>query len=156
MIVELARLKPGGEQAEGEESPAILELEPDSAVKVLSPIRYKLLVELLPGEVVVRGTLSCRASYTCSRCAQPFEKEVRVPDFICVREYRDLTEPIDLTENMREDIILAFPNYPVCSSGCRGLCPQCGVNLNEKTCSCRPPKEIPAWDALDRLKRKME
>lgn len=153
MIIELARLKEGGEQVEGEEPGEILDLEPGAGVQVVSPLRYRLLLELLPGELVVRGALSCRIAFSCSRCAKRGEIEVRVPDFTSVREYRELSEAIDLTEDMREYTILGFPNYPVCSSGCKGLCPRCGADLNEQTCSCRAPEDNPAWQALDRLKK---
>jgi uncharacterized protein len=156
MIIELSKLHEGGELIEGEESAAILDLGDVAGLAILSPIRYRLMLELVSGELVVRGTLSCRAAFDCSRCARRFETEIRVPDFIRVREYRELAEAIDLTEDMREDMILAFPNYPVCSSGCRGLCPQCGADLNEKTCSCRPPAGNQAWDALDQITRRME
>jgi uncharacterized protein len=149
-------LTPGGEQFEGDDPASILELEPDPIVEVLTPIHYRLFVELLTGELVVRGSLSCRAACTCGKCAVRFETEIRVTDFLRVREFRELSEAIDLTPDMREDIILAFPNYPVCSSGCRGLCPQCGANWNEKTCSCRPPGENSAWNALDQLTKRME
>ncbi len=156
MIIDLSRLKEGGEHFQGEELPTILELEPDAMVQPLTPIRYDLLVELTPGELVVRGSLSLRVGTECNRCAKKLEREVRVPHFVCVREFRELTEAIDLTPDMREDIILAFPNYPVCSPECRGLCPRCGVNLNETTCSCRPPEDHQTWDALDQLKKRME
>jgi uncharacterized protein len=156
MIIELSKLKEGGEQIDGEEAASILELGNAPGLTVLSPIRYRLMVELVSGELVVRGSLACRAAFDCGRCTKRVEREVRVPDFIRVREYRELSEAIDLTEDIREDMILAFPNYPVCSSGCRGLCPQCGADLNEKTCSCRPPGGNQAWDALDQLKRRME
>ncbi len=156
MIIELSRVPDGGEQVEGEESADILKLGDVSGLTILSPICYRFRVELVSGELVVRGTLALRAAFDCNRCARRFEKEIRVPDFICVRECRELAEAIDLTEDMREDMILAFPNYPVCSSGCRGLCPLCGVDLNEKTCSCRPPADNSAWDALDQIKRRME
>lgn len=156
MMIDLTKLKEGGETFEGEEPQSILELEEGSLFDVRTPIRYRLLAELLPRELVVRGSLACRVASDCGRCGKRVDLEVRVPDFLRVREYRELTEAIDLTPDMREDIILAFPNYPVCSSGCRGLCPQCGANWNETTCSCRPPGENQSWDALDQLKKRME
>ncbi|MFO7535180.1 MAG: DUF177 domain-containing protein [Kiritimatiellia bacterium] len=156
MILDLAKLKDGGQTLEGEEPATILDIEPGGETQVISPVRYNLHAELVTGELVVRGSLSCRIAATCSRCAIRLERDIRVADFLCVREYSDLHEAIDLTENVREDIILAFPNYPVCSSGCRGLCPQCGANLNEKACSCGPPGENRAWDTLDQLTRRME
>lgn len=156
MIIELSRLKEGGERLQGEIPSAILELEPESGIEALTPIRYDLLVELTPGELVVRGTLSLRIASECNRCAKKIELAIQVPHFVCVREFRELTEAIDLTPDIREDTILAFPNYPVCSPECRGLCPRCGANLNETTCSCRPPEANRTWDALDQLKKRME
>jgi uncharacterized protein len=156
MIMDLSRLAPGGETFEGEAPPAILELEPDALVEAISPIRYNLFAELLPGELIVRGSLSVRIAFDCGLCAKRTEAEVRVRDFLRVREYRELAEAIDLTPDMREDIILAFPNYPVCSPECRGLCPQCGANWNETSCSCKPPGGNQTWDALDQLKKRME
>lgn len=44
---------------------------------------------------------------------------------------------IDLDEILREQIILALPMYPRCSQECRGLCPVCGINLNQETCDCQ-------------------
>jgi len=46
-------------------------------------------------------------------------------------------ETVDLEALVREQIILLAPLKPLCSEGCRGLCPTCGVNLNQETCSCK-------------------
>ena len=46
------------------------------------------------------------------------------------------TMTIDLTELIRQEMILHFPTIPVCSKSCKGLCPACGVDLNDKSCSC--------------------
>lgn len=53
--------------------------------------------------------------------------------------YVDTTHnEILLDEMIRQELLLHFPHIPVCSLHCKGLCDQCGVNLNEKTCSCPP------------------
>ena len=46
---------------------------------------------------------------------------------------------VDLTPVVREQIILALPTRPLCSEQCKGLCPQCGGNLNTNPCSCTVP-----------------
>jgi uncharacterized protein len=48
--------------------------------------------------------------------------------------YRDCV--IDLSEAVRDTIILEVPMRIVCQETCRGLCPQCGVNWNQKECNC--------------------
>jgi len=45
-------------------------------------------------------------------------------------------EQIDLLAPVLEQVYLGLPAYPHCSSGCRGLCPQCGANLNTGACDC--------------------
>jgi uncharacterized protein len=55
---------------------------------------------------------------------------------------------IDLTEILREQIILALPMYPRCSTDCKGLCPVCGVNLNQEACDCQRDEVDPRLAAL--------
>lgn len=45
---------------------------------------------------------------------------------------------IDLSEMIRQEIILHFASFPVCSDSCKGLCQYCGQNKNEKSCKCKP------------------
>ncbi len=59
---------------------------------------------------------------------------------------------LDLDAMVREQILLALPPYPVCSEGCRGLCPVCGANLNDRDCGCDRHVPDPRWDALRKLK----
>ena len=48
---------------------------------------------------------------------------------------------IDLTPLVHEQMILALPTRPLCAEGCRGLCPQCGANLNTVACGCPAPRD---------------
>ena len=52
---------------------------------------------------------------------------------------------------MREQFYLALPMKPLCREDCKGLCPQCGTNLNTGTCECRPEWEDPRLAALKAL-----
>jgi uncharacterized protein len=52
---------------------------------------------------------------------------------------------------IREELILAVPEYVLCREECRGLCPRCGKDLNEGPCACRPEPD-PRWAALEALK----
>jgi uncharacterized protein len=47
-------------------------------------------------------------------------------------------DEIDLEPLLREQLILAVPFAPLCSEGCKGLCPRCGADLNHETCTCEP------------------
>jgi uncharacterized protein len=60
-------------------------------------------------------------------------------------------ETIDLEPLFREQFVLAVPFAPVCREDCKGLCPQCGIDLNSGTCSCEQPID-PRLAALKGLK----
>jgi uncharacterized protein len=60
-------------------------------------------------------------------------------------------EKIDLEPLFREQFVLAVPYAPLCAEDCKGLCPQCGIDLNTGTCSCEKPTD-PRLAALKGLK----
>ena len=57
----------------------------------------------------------------------------------------------DLSDIVRQAIILAVGMKPLCSEDCRGLCPDCGVNLNKQSCRCASEKIDPRWEGLKKL-----
>lgn len=59
---------------------------------------------------------------------------------------------IDLDPLLREQVLLALPTYPVCEESCKGLCPVCGTNLNERECGCDPHVPDPRWAGLKNVK----
>jgi uncharacterized protein len=106
----------------------------------------------------------------CSRCAEPFRIDVDTPFDLTYlpqaanagegeREVQeeDLSTSfyrgarIDLGELLREQFYLALPMKPLCDEACKGLCPQCGTNLNRGTCDCRSTWEDPRLSGLKAL-----
>ena len=63
--------------------------------------------------------------------------------------YRD--ESLDLIEMLREQFQLVLPMKPLCAESCRGLCPECGANLNRTECACQPRWEDPRLAPLKGL-----
>lgn len=61
-------------------------------------------------------------------------------------------EEIDLSPLIREQLILALPTKPLCGDDCKGLCPQCGVNRNLQTCTCRDQGGDPRLAVLRNIK----
>jgi uncharacterized protein len=59
---------------------------------------------------------------------------------------------IDLDPLLREQLLLSLPTYPVCREDCKGLCPMCGANLNERECGCDRHVPDPRWAGLKNLK----
>jgi len=59
---------------------------------------------------------------------------------------------IDLTQAVREELMLAVPQFVECRDDCRGLCPRCGADLNAGPCGCQPDVD-PRWAALTKLRK---
>jgi uncharacterized protein len=152
LLIDVARLRPDGERTEGVLDDSVLELD-DEYVKPFAGIRYALDVRLIGRELLVRGTLEQDFDAVCSRCGGDFDFTVKVPDFTASFETDEKTEFVDLTAELRESIILHLPNYPVCRVDCRGVCPQCGKNLNEGSCGCDRRRHDNRWDILDSLRK---
>jgi uncharacterized protein len=55
---------------------------------------------------------------------------------------------VDITEPIRQVLILAVPLKPLCAETCRGLCASCGANLNETGCDCKRDNTDPRWEGL--------
>jgi uncharacterized protein len=78
------------------------------------------------------------------------EREIGDADF-SVAYYDDQT--IDLGQLIAEQLHLSLPMKPLCGADCRGICPQCGLNLNRGTCDCQRDWDDPRFAALRTLKR---
>jgi len=152
LIVDLARLDAEGEWFRGELAPEVLEVGASDILTPVGGIAFGLFVQVLGTELLVRGDVRQRLTCVCSRCAEAFDTEAGEKDFIRSFEINDATEFLDLTEEVREAIILALPGYPVCREACQGLCMACGANLNTAACTCRKTGRDGRWAALDALK----
>jgi uncharacterized protein len=113
-----------------------------------------------------QGTLSTMVPGECRRCltpvATPLNLEIGAlfaqdtealedPDAYPVSP--DATE-IDVTPAVREELLLAAPRYVECREDCKGICPQCGKDLNAGPCGCAPATEA-RWQPLKALKDKL-
>lgn len=153
-VIQVARLKAGdhAQSLAGSVESSRLEIADEPRFH-FHAATYDLLAELVGTRLIVRGTVSVACDMECRRCADFFSTSVRVSSFLRAYEIRDGMETVDLTADIREDILLALPSYPLCEESCKGLCPHCGKNLNEGPCSCRPePDDLGRWAALDKLK----
>ena len=133
------------------------------------PVIHPVVVD---GQVMNRaGVLHCelQADTTlrsvCSRCAKEFDDPVTVV-FSCVlaedkqeEENEDIVvlenDEVDLADLARTAFILDMDTTTLCSEDCKGLCPGCGVNLNEEPCRCTKQVD-PRLAALAALLQKDE
>jgi uncharacterized protein len=113
------------------------------AVSLAIPVDFELT--LVPAEEHQAEPGDARKDQERARIAGSFE-----PDQVDEEPYAG--KVIDLDALFREQILLALPAYPVCREGCKGLCPVCGTNLNDRDCGCDRRVPDPRWAALEKLK----
>lgn len=152
MRIYIKRIGEAGETFRGEESGAIMELQEED-VQFLDPVQYDLLAQVQQNALLVTGRLRAPVHLRCSRCLKIFVQELVVERFVYHMELSG-QDFVDLTPQIREDIILELPQRALCDGSCKGLCPYCGTDLNVATCSCRPATGSPHWQVLDNLKLK--
>jgi|SRR5271168_4550918 len=106
-------------------------------------------------EVFLSGAVAAAARANCARCAEEFTAThdrafhyVLAPKAIAAEDDKDLRDEdlefslydgdhIDLASLVREQVLLALTERPLCREDCLGLCPRCGINRNEAACNCR-------------------
>ena len=148
--IETTQIGEDGYAVSGEEPGDLLDLARDPVARSNGPIRYQLAVEQAGQELVVRGQIEAPLMLRCSRCAQFFSTTARVSSFLHAYESAENPEFLDVSDDVREDLLLEIPAFPFCHAGCKGLCARCGQDLNEGTCGCVPPEGGPSlWSALD-------
>lgn len=115
MKIDVREIPEGGLQVRGETTHDIFELE-DELIKPHGALRYDFHASLVSGSVLVRGRVSTKFLASCVRCLEPMALEIELGD--CVFHLPISTQgTVDLTESVREDILLALPVYPHCEDG---------------------------------------
>ena len=145
---------------EGSEPPQLLELEDDLIFNADEPVNYQLKVSKVSNGALVTGNVSTTLNGACGRCLEPTQIELAARDIELFVEIEN-EEIIDITEDIRAELLLNLPANLLCSEDCAGLCSICGGNLNHTQCGCEPEEfeetppdssEPSVWDALDGLK----
>ncbi|MDO4561227.1 MAG: DUF177 domain-containing protein [bacterium] len=142
----------------------------DQIYTLLSDPQVRVEAYRSEGRVIVVVALRTEVCVPCARCLEPartgVEGEMRYifslrrdeqqrqeaeegPDgeeeIIILDSWED---EIDLGQLIWEVLITSLPGAVLCSDDCRGLCPQCGANLNEGACGCKKESRDPRFDVL--------
>lgn len=104
-----------------------------------SPLQIDLQLFKQEDVIYVEGMLYLELGLSCSRCLEETTMSLSLP---FVQEFSKgeewvLEDAIDLTNSIEETILLEIPQKPLCSEGCKGLCPYCGQDRNTKECNCQ-------------------
>jgi DUF177 domain-containing protein len=143
------------------------------AYRIVAPVALQFDIHKDKDRFRLAGAVQSTLELGCSRCLEPYtmpvdasfdmrylpaaemsgeqERELQEED-VETSYYRD--DQIDLNELIREQFYLALPMKPLCHDDCRGLCPECGANLNVSECGCQPSWTDPRLAPLKALKEK--
>jgi uncharacterized protein len=132
----------------------------DELIKAEKPLKYQLEAQKLDNSILVQGSLKLTLECECVRCLKPFAYRLDLPNWACLLALEgDEKVPInndciDLTPSVREDILLGFPQHPLCKAECAGL-PKKAIGKTKKTGGAGKTKEnSSAWAELNKLKFK--
>jgi uncharacterized protein len=153
----VSKIPAQGIQLSFSEAPSELELAAAGA-QFHEPIAVDVMLRKIGDSVSVTGEISARVMFECVRCLREFLSSLRIsvdaqffpgPVAVAAGEH---VMPADEAENyyygqdvlilddlVRQELLLAIPFNPQCKPDCRGLCSQCGQDLNLGACQCRLP-----------------
>ena len=152
MKVHLNQIPLEGLHVEGADSSKILDLK-DPDIQPVGDVTYSLDVGVSDGGLFATGDVGIDLELTCVSCLERFRRPVRVPDFACQVELTG-SETVDLTEPIREDILLALPPHPHCDWNGERVCQGVFPRAKSETSDEPPADSRDAWGALDQLKLK--
>jgi uncharacterized protein len=167
MLLDLNRLHGQREHFDRRFEPTAFDPQ-DEDYRIAAPVDVSMEVEKAGVDVFrVTGRATTKLELQCSRCLDDFlvpvdarfelryvpaiqnegegEREVAEDD-LTTAFYREGS--LDVIDMLREQFQLALPMKPLCAEACRGLCPECGANLNRTECGCAPKWEDPRLAVL--------
>ncbi|MGB3974916.1 MAG: DUF177 domain-containing protein [bacterium] len=126
--------------------------------KLADEVSFKGSIQRFGERFILSGRLESRWIFQCDRCLKSYECLMETPVLMHYVEQKDdgriashtfkdtdeepeeiVKDAINLLDALKEQLILQLPMKMLCSDTCKGLCPQCGHNLNKGDCKCPPP-----------------
>ncbi|MCG8608597.1 DUF177 domain-containing protein [bacterium] len=163
MKLNVQALKEGIQSFEFEKAAGELNLDSKT---FKTEITIKTDVEKRDKNLFVRTRVGTTIACICDLCLEEFSQKLHdefrllyasPEDYAVYRDDDEVrmlnprTREIDLADGVRESLLLSVPLKSVCSDECKGLCPQCGANLNAESCHCSLARTDPRWDGLKKL-----
>lgn len=179
MRVRIADIKEAGLTLEFHENaesfPVLRSLAERGECLFTRPIAIQLRIAPAGDSIQVAGSIETQGEMPCSRCLKPALVVIKSSfELAYARDYAEAHqtsdeegyeiaaedlglipfsgEEIDFREAVQDQVVLALPYHPLCREQCRGLCSQCGADLNEEPCRCEPQNFNIKFAALKNLK----
>ncbi len=168
MFIEVSQIPPEGMDVTLPEE----ELELGTSEVWVGPAKAagELHVQRSGRGLLISGTFDGEVQLACGRCLEPFRFEAQDTFQVYCEiatpgqpgeEHELADDELDVTyledgrvntlHLLRENFLLSLPVQPLCHEDCRGLCPRCGVNLNQGACGCTETSGDPRLQALRKL-----
>lgn len=165
MIIKISNLSDGEYDFDFEEKVKSIELEEPFYGSFKSNVKLNRLHD----QVIISVHSTFKVKFECDRCGTEFKTKLssdyqmvylmnEVPaetDSINVSYLNRDADKIDISSDVREFALLAVPMKKLCKEDCKGLCPNCGKDLNKEICSCKKDEIDPRWKPLIDLKKKL-
>jgi uncharacterized protein len=137
----------------------------------VEPLEVRATAELVDSQIRIQGHLQTRLELVCARCLETVHEEIARDFDLSYRSVATLAaegeelkrdeadigffqgDGLFLADVLAEQVNLAIPMKAICRSDCRGLCPQCGANLNSEECRCESHPADPRLAPLARFKQ---
>jgi len=161
LLIPLAQLAHHAVHLEGDFDPSFLGAELDERrdlVRADRPLAYQITVRQVGSSIMAEGWLRTELACQCARCLKAFRQTIQLAAWSLIlplegEERVPVTnDAVDLTPYVREDILLALPQHPLCEPGCRGLHSASSGGAKDPNTASSPGGDVSAWAALDRLK----
>ncbi|MFC1563827.1 DUF177 domain-containing protein [candidate division KSB1 bacterium] len=164
MIIKLRGLDEGEHKFDFAESPADYSLDKENFEEdLISEVR----IDVLGKNYYIKVTTDTNVKTECDRCLNDIALNLSINTSLVYTEDNSLDpehqqddllilpancDTADLTDIIRQQIIVNLPMKILCNEECKGLCPGCGTDLNKKKCKCKNDKIDPRWEALKNIK----
>ncbi|GAM09986.1 hypothetical protein OR1_02271 [Geobacter sp. OR-1] len=155
-----------------DEHPILKALQDEGECLFRSPLTVDVTVVREYDHIRLEADVTVVVALNCSRCLASYETTLKsnftvfyskstgsfVPDEEVELGERELVsayyegEEINVSPEIAEHVLIELPLKPLCSEGCRGLCPSCGVDLNTTVCDCSDNRSGFAFSALKNFK----
>ena len=169
-VLDLEGLEEGRTRIAIDVTAAEVDLE-DPHFQFPTPFHVELEIYRSLQSFSIKGEVAFTIAGQCCRCLKPAREENSAPLSLLIQRRQASDEELealsdqddviiiypgardmDLTQRIREAVALELPMSACCRDDCRGLCSQCGQDLNEGSCNCAQEKVDPRWEALVELK----
>lgn len=134
-------------------------------VTVVGPIMYEGNIYRIAGQMAIDINITYRYKEACHRCLKPTTNDVKttLSGKLAKGDYGDEeieedsgyndiffyeNDVLDIEEYILNQVLFSLPMKSLCSSDCKGLCPNCGIDLNNEECNCNQENIDPRFEKL--------